>query len=86
MDGWTFPSDLTKVPSDAVTLRSRMAGGILIHGLALGGSEVPERVTARGEGRRMVIEVVGSEGSSEVVIAPSSELSIATARPMAGRS
>jgi hypothetical protein len=81
MDGWTFPSDLTKVPSDAVTLRSRMAGGLLIHGLAIGGG-VPERVMAREEGRRLLIEVIGAEGSSEVVIAPSPELSVASVSPM----
>jgi hypothetical protein len=75
MDGWTFPSDLTKVPSDAVTLRCTMASGLLIHGVALG-SRVPESVTARAEGRRMIIEVVGAEGSYEVAVAPSPELSV----------
>jgi len=85
MDGWTFPSDLTKVPSDAVTLRSKMAGGVLVHGLALR-ANVPERVTVRAEGRRMIIDVVGADGSSEVVVAPSPELSISSVSPLpAGR-
>jgi hypothetical protein len=75
MDGWTFPSDLTKVPSDVVTLRSTLASGLLIHGLALS-SSVPESVTARADGRQMVVEVVGTEGSYEVAIAPSPELSV----------
>jgi hypothetical protein len=80
MDGWTFPRDLTKVPSDAVTLRSEMSSGLLVHGLALA-SSVPERVTARAEGRRMVVEVVGVDGSSEVAVAPAPELSVASVNP-----
>ena len=80
MDGWTFPRDLTKVPSDAVTLRSRIASGLLIHGLALT-SSVPDRVAARSEGDRMVIEVTGPHGRSEVSVAPSTELSVASVDP-----
>ena len=76
MDGWTFPSDLTRVPSDAVTLRSTMAGGVLTHGLALAAS-VPERVTVRAEGRQLVIEVVRDEGDAELIVAPSPQLSVA---------
>jgi Heparinase II/III-like protein/Heparinase II/III N-terminus len=86
MDGWTFPSDLTKEPSDTVTLRCTMASGLLIHGLALA-SNVPEGVTARAEGRRMIIEVVGAEGRYEVTVAPSPELSVDSVSSIpAGRS
>jgi Heparinase II/III-like protein/Heparinase II/III N-terminus len=46
MDGWTFPRDLTKVPSDAVTLRTRLASGLLLHGVATS-STVPQRLAAR---------------------------------------
>jgi hypothetical protein len=58
-----------------VTLRSKTASGLLIHGLAIG-SSVPDRVTARTEGRQMVIEIAGAEDSYEVVVAPSPELSV----------
>jgi hypothetical protein len=55
MDAWTFPRDLMKVPSDAVTLRSRMAAGLLIHGIALT-SSVPEGVGVRIEDDRIIID------------------------------
>jgi Heparinase II/III-like protein/Heparinase II/III N-terminus len=80
MDGWTFPRDLVKVPSDAATLRCTMASGLLIHGIALTPS-LPERVTARVEGDGMVIEIIGEGGSSEVSVAQSTELRVASARP-----
>jgi Heparinase II/III-like protein/Heparinase II/III N-terminus len=81
MDGWTFPSDLVKVPSDAVTLRSRMASGVLIHGIALT-PDVPERVTARAEDDGMRVEGVGEQGSFEVGLAQSgTELSITSVDP-----
>jgi Heparinase II/III-like protein/Heparinase II/III N-terminus len=35
LDGWTFPRNLLKIPCDTVTLRNRMSGGVLIHGLAM---------------------------------------------------
>jgi hypothetical protein len=90
MDGWTFPRDLTKVPSDAVTLRSRIASGLLVHGVALS-SSAPERISARlpSRGRRMlrrlrrsgddrfIIEIGGQQGSSEVLVTRSgSELRV----------
>jgi hypothetical protein len=46
MDGWTFPRDLTKVPSDAVTLRSTISRGVLLHGVATT-ADLPQRVTVR---------------------------------------
>jgi Heparinase II/III-like protein len=51
MDGWTFPRDLTKVPSDAVTLRTRVASGLLVHVIVLT-EAVPERIAARRPRRR----------------------------------
>lgn len=57
MDGWTFPRDLMKVPSDAVTLRSRMAI----------------------EDDRIIIEIRGEQGSSEVSVTQSgTALSVAS--------
>jgi hypothetical protein len=89
MDGWTFPRDLTKVPSDAVTLRTRMASGLLLHAVVTG-EEVPERIAARdarprrgfwrrrrsGEDR-FIIEIDGSsEGPELRVTRTGAELSI----------
>jgi hypothetical protein len=80
MDGWTFPRDLMKVPSDAATLRCRIAAGLLVHGLALA-SSVPERVAARAEDDRMIIEISRQQESSEVQVGQSgTELSVATLR------
>jgi Heparinase II/III-like protein/Heparinase II/III N-terminus len=84
LDGWTFPRDLTKVPSDAVTLRSRITSGILVHGVALTAS-VPARVSARRPSRarrllrrvrragddRFIIEISGKQGSSEIRVTQS---------------
>jgi hypothetical protein len=82
MDGWTFPRDLTKVPSDAVTLRCRIATGLLTHGIALT-SSLPEGVAARAEDDRIVIEIDGEQGSSEVRVAQSgTELSVASVSPL----
>jgi hypothetical protein len=95
MDGWTFPRDLTKVPSDAVTLRSTIASGLLVHGIALT-SSVPERVAARRPSRvrrllqrvrgaeddRIIVEISGKQGSSEVRVTRSgSELSVESVGP-----
>jgi Heparinase II/III-like protein len=78
LDGWTFPRDLTAVPSDAVTLRCRIAAGLLVHGLALTPS-VPERVAARAEDDRMVIGISGEQDSSQLQVGQSgTELSVAT--------
>jgi heparinase II/III-like protein len=78
MDGWTFPRDLMAVPSDTATLRCTIAAGLLVHGLALTPS-VPERVAARAEDDRMIIEIGGEQGSSEVQVGQSgTELSVAT--------
>jgi hypothetical protein len=94
MDGWTFPRDLTKVPCDAVTLRSRIANGLLVHGVALS-SSAPERISARlpSRGRRLlrrlrrsgddrfIVEIGGQQGSSEVRVTRSgSELSVESTR------
>ena len=77
MDGWTFPRDLMAVPSDSATLRCRIATGLLVHGLALTPS-VPERVAARREDDRMVIEISGEQDRSEVQVGQSgTELSVA---------
>lgn len=93
MDGWTFPRDLTKVPSDVVTLRSRLATGLLIHGIATG-SSVPSTVSARTaprywwralrrrpvEGDPIVVEINGEQGGSEVrVFQSGTQLSVETA-------
>ncbi len=51
MDGWTFPRDLTRVPSDTVTMRTRIASGLLVHAIALT-DLVPERMAARRPRRR----------------------------------
>jgi hypothetical protein len=78
MDGWTFPRDLMKVPSDDVTLRSRMATGLLIHGVALT-SSVPEGVGVRIEDDRIIIEIPGEQSSSEVSVTQSgTTLSVAS--------
>jgi hypothetical protein len=77
MDGWTFPRDLKAVPSDTATLRCRISTGLLVHGLAMTPS-VPERVAARREDDRMVIEISGEQDSSEVQVGQSgTELSVA---------
>ena len=96
MDGWTFPRDLTKVPSDAVTLRARIASGLLVHGVALT-SSVPERVAARPTSRarrilqrvrrtdddRFIIEISGKQGTSEIHVTRSgTELSIESVGPV----
>ena len=79
MDGWTFPRDLMAVPSDTATLRCRMATGLLVHGLALTPT-VPERVAARADDDRMVIQISGEQDSSEVQVGQSgTELSVAGA-------
>jgi hypothetical protein len=79
MDGWTFPRDLMAVPSDTATLRCRITAGVLVHGLALTPS-APERVAARREDDRMVIEIIGEQDSSEVQVGQSgTELSVAAA-------
>ena len=81
MDGWTFPRDLVKVPSDAVTLRSTIASGLLVHGVAVSPS-VPERVAARTEDDRIVVEIDGEQGRSEVRVAQAgTELSLASDGP-----
>jgi hypothetical protein len=81
MDGWTFPRDLMKVPSDAVTLRSRMATGMLIHGIALT-SSASKDVTARMEDDRMIVEIHEEQGGSEISIAQAgTELSVASVGP-----
>jgi hypothetical protein len=80
MDGWTFPRDNTKVASDAVTLRSRLASGTLVHGVAVGHG-VPDAVTVRVEEGLVTVEisrngsveglrVSRSERELEVVSAP----------------
>jgi Heparinase II/III-like protein/Heparinase II/III N-terminus len=96
MDGWTFPRDLTKVPSDAVTLRARIASGLLVHGVALTPS-VPERVAARPPSRarrllqrvrradddRFIIEISGKQGTSEIRVTRSgTELSVESVGPV----
>jgi hypothetical protein len=79
MDGWTFPRDLTKVPSDAVTLRSTISSGFLVHGVATT-AEAPRRVTVReprslrrrlrrrrsGEDDQFIIGINGERGGSEL--------------------
>jgi heparinase II/III-like protein len=78
MDGWTFPRDNTKVPSDAVTLRSRLASGLLVHGLALGPVH-PLKVAARAEDGRLVVGFSGEQGTSELRVTRSgSELDVAS--------
>jgi hypothetical protein len=94
LDGWTFPRDLTKVPSDAVTLRSTIASGLLVHGIALT-SNVPDRVAAIRPSRvrrllrrvrraedEITIEVSGKHGSSGVRVTRSgTRLSVEAADP-----
>jgi hypothetical protein len=84
LDGWTFPRDLTKVPSDTVTLRTRLATGLLIHGIALI-SNAPTRIAARGPSRvqrlvqrvrraensHFLVEIDGKGGSSELRVSQS---------------
>jgi hypothetical protein len=80
MDGWTFPRDNTKVPSDAVTLRSRIASGLLVHGIALTPS-IPKSVAARTEQGQMLIEIGGDQGTSEIRVAQlGTELHVASVR------
>jgi Heparinase II/III-like protein/Heparinase II/III N-terminus len=56
MDGWTFPRDNTKVPSDAVTLRTRLASGTLVHGVAVGRG-APDAVTVKVEEGLVIVEI-----------------------------
>jgi Heparinase II/III-like protein/Heparinase II/III N-terminus len=80
MDGWTFPRDNTKVPSDAVTLRSRIASGLLVHGIALTPG-VPLRVAARAKADQMLIEIGGDQDTSEIQVSQSgTELRVASVR------
>ena len=78
MDGWTFPRDNTKVPSDTATLRSKLASGLLVHGIALTPT-LPHTVAARVDDDRITVEIGGDQGMSEVQVAQSgTELSVAT--------
>jgi Heparinase II/III-like protein/Heparinase II/III N-terminus len=83
MDGWTFPRDLTRVPSDAVTLRTRIVSGLLVHAITLT-PEPPERIAARAARRSrwrdwrrrldddpIAVEVHGERGGSEVRVSRS---------------
>jgi heparinase II/III-like protein len=96
MDGWTFPRDLTKVPSDTVTLRARMASGLLLHGIALTPG-APERIAARNQPRwrrllqrlrgaeeePIIVEIAGEQGSSEVRVTRSGgELRVESDSPL----
>jgi hypothetical protein len=78
MDGWTFPRDNTKVPSDAATLRANLSSGLLVHGIALT-PDVPEKVAAREENGQTIVEIRNDEGTSEVRVSSSgTELSVSS--------
>jgi hypothetical protein len=76
MDGWTFPDDGVKVPSYAVTLRTRIASGVLVHGVVLAPAAI-RQLGARMDGDGFAVSLEGTDLTGEIrVIASGRELDL----------